>query len=79
MFSAGKELWKYYHTQPKCNINASFYDIREHFQGRDDKDRMNSSSDDEKYNVLFRKLRVELKELARQIEPKIYEYGFLQK
>ncbi|MCL1827721.1 MAG: hypothetical protein FWG20_06740, partial [Candidatus Cloacimonetes bacterium] len=78
VFSAGKELWKYYHFQPKCNVNASFYDIREHFQGRDDKGRMNSSSDDEKYNDLIRKLRMELKELARQIEPKIYEYGFLK-
>jgi hypothetical protein len=60
------------------NVNASFYDIREYFQGRDDKGRMNSSSDDERYNDLIRKLRIELKELAKQIEPKIYEYGFLK-
>ena len=78
VFDAGRELWKYYHVQPKCNVNASFYDIREYFQGRDDKGRMNSSSDDETYNDLIRKLRIELKELARQIEPKIYEYGFLK-
>jgi hypothetical protein len=59
------------------NVNASFYDIREYFQGRDDKGRMNCSSDDERYNDLILKLRIELKELAKQIEPKIYKYVFL--
>lgn len=34
VFAAGKKLWIYYHKQPKCNVNASLYDIREHFQGR---------------------------------------------
>ena len=34
VMNAGRELWKYYHKQPDCNVNASLYDIREHFQGR---------------------------------------------
>ena len=33
VFKAGRELWKYYHKQPKCNVNASLYDIHEYFQG----------------------------------------------
>lgn len=77
VFDAGRELWRYYHKQPKCNVNASLYDIREHFQGRNAKGRMNSSSDDEKYMELIGNLREELKALALKIEPKVYEYGFL--
>ncbi|MBC7406569.1 MAG: hypothetical protein H7230_03830, partial [Candidatus Parcubacteria bacterium] len=34
VFDAGLELWRYYHSLPGCNVNASLYDIREHFQGR---------------------------------------------
>ena len=78
VFDAGRELWKYYHTQPKCNVNASLYDIREHFQGRNDKGKMNANSKDEKYNELIDNLRSELKILAAKIEPKVYEYGFLR-
>ena len=57
VFDAGRELWKYYHSKPFVNVNASFYDIREYFQGRNDKGRMNSKSDDEKYMELIGKLR----------------------
>ncbi|MDR2427095.1 MAG: hypothetical protein LBD46_07980 [Endomicrobium sp.] len=32
VFAARKKLWKYYHAQPKSSVNASLYDIREHFQ-----------------------------------------------
>jgi len=78
VFKAGKELWKYYHVQPKCNVNASLYDIREHFQGRNAQGKMNNKSDDEKYNELLGDLRSALKELAQKIEPKVYEYGFLK-
>jgi len=78
VFKAGRELWKYYHTQPKCNVNASLYDIREHFQGRNAQGKMNNKSDDEKYNELIGDLRSALKELAQKIEPKVYEYGFLK-
>jgi hypothetical protein len=79
VFDAGRELWKYYHAQPQCNVNASLYDIREYFQGRSDNGNMNSKSDDETYNKLIDGLRSELKTLAEKIEPKVYEYGFLKR
>jgi len=88
VFDAGRELWKYYHSHVEIgnrrygdrpyNVNASFYDIREYFQGRDEKSRMKSTSEDERYNDLLRILKYELKYLAKQIEPKIYKYGFLK-
>jgi hypothetical protein len=79
VFDAGRELWKYYHTQPNCNVNASLYDIREHFQGRNDKGKMNNASEDEKYTELIGNLRDQLKILAKKIEQKVYEYEFLKK
>ncbi|MCL2075427.1 MAG: hypothetical protein FWH15_03105 [Betaproteobacteria bacterium] len=78
VFEAGKSLWRYYHAQTKCNVNASLYDIREHFQGRNDKGKMNNKSDDPTYTALIGNLRSALKKLARKIEPKVYEYGFLR-
>jgi hypothetical protein len=78
VFDAGQELWKYYHQQPNINANASLYDIRAHFQGRNAKGRMNSKSDDKKYMELIKTLRNELKELAKKIEPKVYKYEFLK-
>ena len=78
VFDAGKELWKYYHFQKDINVNASFYDIREYFQGRNAKGRMNSRSTDEKYTELIGNLRVKLNIVADKIKPKIYEYGFLK-
>lgn len=78
VMDAGRELWRYYHSQPNANVNASFYDIKEYFQGRDAKGKMNSSSEDETYNRLLGNLREALKILAKEIEPKVYEYGFLK-
>ncbi|MCL1946240.1 MAG: hypothetical protein FWF51_03680 [Chitinivibrionia bacterium] len=79
VFDAGRELWKYYHSKPKVNVNASFYDIREYFQGRSDKTgNMNSRSEDEKYTELISNLREKMKILAKKIEPKVYEYEFLR-
>lgn len=81
VLKAGRELWRYYHasaTKSKYNVNASLYDIKEYFQGRNDKGKMNNSSSDERYNELIGKLRSALKDLAKQIEPKVYEYGFLR-
>lgn len=94
VFDAGKSLWKYYHTQEfpsfrgvdsnavgrrgVYNVNASLYDIREHFQGRNEKGKMNNKSDDETYMKLITELRSALKILAKKIEPKVYEYGFLK-
>ncbi|MDR0304550.1 MAG: hypothetical protein LBH98_07280, partial [Chitinispirillales bacterium] len=79
VFDAGRELWKYYHSQKNIDVNASFYDIREFFQGRNDTGKMNNKSNDEKYNELIGNLRQELKFLAKKIEPKVYEYGFLMR
>jgi hypothetical protein len=59
-------------------VNASFYDIREYFQGRNDAGRMHPTSPDVKYKELIGELREKLKVLAKKIEPKIYEYGFLK-
>ena len=78
VFDAGRELWKYYHSQPNVNANASFYDIRAHFQGRNAKGRMKSKSDDETYMELIGELRNKLNFLADKIKPKIYEYEFLK-
>ena len=78
VFDVGKELWKYYHSKPFVNVNASLYDIREYFQGRNDKGRMNSDSDDENYMRLIKQLRYNLDVLADKIKPKIYEYEFLK-
>jgi len=77
VFDAGRELWKYYHAQPNINVNASLYDIREYFQGRNEKGNMNNKSDDETYNKLIAELRSTLQILAKKIKPKVYEYGFL--
>jgi hypothetical protein len=78
VFAAGLELWKYYHAQPNCNVNAALYDIREYFQGRSEKGKMNNSSEDETYMQLIQNLREQIQLLAKKIEPKVYEYGFLK-
>ena len=77
-FNAGRKLWKYYHSQPNCNVNASLYDIREHFQGRNEAGKMNNKSTDETYTHLISELRENLKLLALKIQPKVYDYGFLK-
>ncbi len=77
VFDAGRALWTYYHAQPSCNVNASLYDIREHFQGRNDNGKMNNKSTDEVYSTHIAALRTALKLLAAKIEPKVYEHGFL--
>jgi hypothetical protein len=79
VFKAGKKLWQYYHAQRTAKVNASLYDIREFFQGRDDSGKMNNTSGDDKYNSLIGDLRSALKTLALKIQPKVYEYGFLVK
>jgi len=84
VFDAGRKLWTYYHSQPKYNVNgysvnASLYDIREHFQGRNANGKMNNKSNDETYNELISKLREALKVLAKKIESKVYEHGFLMR
>jgi len=78
VFDAGRELWKYYFTFKAITANPSLYDIREFFQGRNDKGRMNTKSTDEKYTKLIGELRDKLNILANKIVPKVYEYGFLK-
>ena len=77
VFDAGRELWQYYHTQPNANPNASYYDIREYFQGRNEKGRMNPTSEDAEYNRLHAHLKEVMSVLADAIATKVYEYGFL--
>jgi hypothetical protein len=82
---AGRELWRYYHQQPiaKERPNASFYDIRLYFQGtkttKSGKRQMNTESTDATYTSLITNLLQKQKELAKNIEPKVYEYGFLKR
>lgn len=86
VFNAGRELWRYYHgiagqarnNKGLYNVNASLYDIREHFQGRNKARKMNNTSTDAQYTKLIGNLRDKLKILAQKIEPKVYEYGFLK-
>ena len=77
VFNAGLELWKHYHSQDNVNVNASLYDIKLHFQGRNDKGRMNAKSTDEKYTELMGNLRQKLNLLSDKIAPKVYEHEFL--
>lgn len=79
VMEAGKVLWRYYHEQPEAIADAALYDIRLHFQGVNDKGKMNTGSQDEHYNLLMAELRQSLKVLAQKLEPKVYEYGFLKK
>jgi len=79
VFDAGKELWKYYHSKEYDSWpDASLYDIKDYFQKRNPKTgRMNNKSKDEKYNELLEKLKETLNCLAKKIEKKVYEHGFL--
>ena len=82
VFDAGRALWRHYHqTAPGkrgYDVNASYYDIRAHFQGRNAKGHMNPKSDDGVYQGLVADLREALGKLAREIQPGVYKYGFLR-
>jgi predicted RNA methylase len=78
VFESGKKLWQYYHSQSNTNVNASLYDIREHFQGRNDAGKMNPKSEDEDYMKCIKHLREQLQFLETKLQPKGYEYGFLK-
>ena len=85
VMEAGRKIWEYYMGHKKnvygaapVNVNASFYDIRAYFQGRDEKGKMNSESSDQTYTSLIKDLRTAQKVLAKQIEKKVYLYGFLK-
>ncbi len=79
LMDAGRELWRYYHAQPGANPDAALYDIRLHFQGKDGKGKMNNASPDARYMELVASLRQRLRAVAKRIEPKVYEHGFLQR
>lgn len=81
VFDEGLELYKYYHSfkeDIKYKTNASYYDIRLFFQGRNEKGRMNPTSKDETYNQILKKLKNKMDTLAQKIAVKVYEHGFLR-
>ncbi|WQZ25486.1 hypothetical protein E5P98_06955 [Helicobacter pylori] len=84
VFNAGKEIYRHYHTQASTNrhynANASLYDIKEFFQGRNVQGKLNlpAKAKDEHYKQLYANLQDALKDLAKEIQPKVYEYGFLR-
>ncbi|WJI93558.1 hypothetical protein QAD57_04555 [Helicobacter pylori] len=84
VFDVGREIYRYYHTQdstnPHYNANASLYDIKEFFQGRNAQGKLNPpvKAKDTYYKQLYANLQDALKDLAKEIQPKVYEYGFLR-
>ncbi len=84
VFDAGREIYRYYHKQasinPHYNANASLYDIKEFFQGRNAQGKLNPpvKAKDTYYKQLYANLQDALKDLAKEIQPKVYEYGFLR-
>ena len=60
VFNEAKNIYKYYHSQNNSFVNASFYDIREYFQGHDNKGKMNSSSEDKTYCELLNNFKDEI-------------------
>ncbi len=84
VFDAGKEIYRHYHTQafasPHYNANASLYNIKEFFQGRNAQGKLNlpAKAKDGYYKQLYANLQDALKDLAKEIQPKVYEYGFLR-
>ncbi|MGN8389962.1 hypothetical protein ACR9KI_07055 [Helicobacter pylori] len=84
VFDAGRKIYHHYHTQastnPHYNANASLYDIKEFFQGRNAQGKLNlpAKAKDEHYKQLYANLQDALKDLAKEIQPKVYEYGFLR-
>ncbi|GAA7690638.1 hypothetical protein BT0002_06910 [Helicobacter pylori] len=88
VFDAGREIYRYYHyyhttqdfTNRPYNANASLYDIKDFFQGRNAQGKLNlpAKAKDEYYKQLYANLQDALKDLAKEIQPKVYEYGFLR-
>ncbi|WP_104692399.1 hypothetical protein [Helicobacter felis] len=80
VLNKGRELYAYYHTQETSNPNASLYDIKEFFSGRDAKGKLNppSKATDERYKDLYASLQESLESLRAQITPKVWQYGFLR-
>ncbi len=84
VLNAGREIYRYYHAQDftnhNYNTNASLYDIKEFFQGRNAQGKLNPpvKAKDTYYKQLYANLQDALKDLAKDLQPKVYEYGFLR-
>ena len=83
MLEAGKAVYQYYHEVRKQkgsgNLNASLYDIKEFFKGRNEKGQIKATSENyPHFNELMETLRITLQSLAEAIRPKVYQYGFLK-
>ncbi len=84
VLNAGREIYRYYHAQDftnrPYNANVSLYDIKEFFQGRNVQGKLNSptKAKDGYYKQLYANLQDALKDLTKEIQPKVYEYGFLR-
>ncbi|WP_120947345.1 nucleoside 5-triphosphatase RdgB (dHAPTP, dITP,XTP-specific) [Helicobacter mehlei] len=84
VLQAGQALYAYYHHQAghtqNYNPNAGLYDIKEFFSGRNARGVLNppSKSKDEHYKTLYATLKDTLNALAKQIQPKVWAYGFLR-
>ncbi|MGT0103104.1 hypothetical protein [Helicobacter pylori] len=84
VLNAGREIYRYYHAQDfinhDYNANVSLYDIKEFFQGRNAQGKLNlpAKAKDKHYRQLYSNLQDALKYLAKEIQPKVYEYGFLR-
>ncbi len=84
VFNAGREIYRYYHAQDftknDYNANVSLYDIKEFFQGRNAQGKLNppKKAKDTYYKQLYDNLQDALEDLAKDLQPKVYEYGFLR-
>lgn len=84
VFDAGREIYRHYHAQDftknDYNANVSLYDIKEFFQGRNAQGKLNPpmKAKDTYYKQLYANLQDALKDLAKDLQPKVYEYGFLR-
>jgi hypothetical protein len=79
VYEAGKALWRHYHSQPDAKPDASLYDIRAYFQGRDAQGKVKPTSEDSTYRRLNQTLKEALETLAQKIAEKAYAYGFLRR
>lgn len=78
VLEAGRALWRHYHAQPGALPDASYYDIRAHFQGFKPNGHMNAESPDGTYMMLVGALRTAERALAAKLAPKVFEHGFLR-
>ena len=79
VYEAGKALWRHYHRQPDAKPDASLYDIRAYFQGRDAQGKVKPTSEDSTYRRLNQTLKEALETLAQKIAEEAYAYGFLRR